>query len=62
MRVFERGRGPRFISEPRELPFIEHAGQRQHLERHSPAQRKLFRFVDDPHASAADLTHNAEVA
>ena len=39
-----------------------HPGRRQDLQRHVPAERLLLRLVDDPHAAAADLPQDAEVA
>src|SRR5262245_45356277 len=41
---------------------IKRGREWQYFERDSPAQRDLFRFVNDTHAAAADLAQQAEVA
>jgi hypothetical protein len=58
-----QGRGcTDFISESLERLFIEHSGEGQHLQSHTPAHRKLLSLVNDAHAAAADLTQQPKVA
>ena len=47
-------------AEARELGRVKAAVRLQDLERDMPAQRLLYRFVDDPHAPLADLADDAE--
>jgi hypothetical protein len=59
--VVQPRRGPGLVVEALQLPRVERAGERQHLERYPPAQRQLLRLVDDAHAAAAHLADEAEI-
>ena len=48
--------------EPPELLRVHRRRERQDLQGHPAAQRDLLGLVDDPHAAAADLAEDAEVA
>ena len=48
--------------EPLEMAGVEQGVRRQDLERDVAAERLLLGLVDDPHAAAADLAEDAEVA
>ena len=41
---------------------VGHGREPQHLERHFALERRLLGLVDNPHAAAADLTDDAELA
>jgi hypothetical protein len=45
-----------------QLARVQRGGERQHLQRHTPGQRELLRFVDNPHAAVCHLAQQAEVA
>ena len=62
VRVVQAGGGLGLDLEPLELPGVERRGERQDLQRHAAAERDLLGLVDDPHAAAADLAEDAEVA
>jgi hypothetical protein len=62
VRVVEQRRRLRLVPEALELAVVEDRGERQDLQRHAPAERDLLRLVDDPHAAAADLAEQPEVA
>jgi hypothetical protein len=62
VRVVQRRRRPRLVVEALQLSWVEGPRQRQHLESHPPAQRHLFRLVDDSHAAPAHLADQSEVA
>jgi hypothetical protein len=53
--VVQAGRSLRFVLEALQLPGIECRGERQHFQRHPPAERNLLGFVHHSHAPAADL-------
>ena len=48
--------------EPPELVRVERRGERQHLQGHAAVERELDRFVNDPHAAAADDAQHAVIA
>lgn len=60
--VMQSGGGAGLVLEAFELAAVEHAGQRQHFEGDAATERKLLGFVDDSHAAATDLAHDAKVA
>ena len=60
--VVQAGRRPRLVLEALQPPRVHRRGERQHLQRHAPAQRQLLRLVDHAHAAPADLADDAEVA
>jgi hypothetical protein len=60
--VVQAGGGLGLDAEPLDLPGVHRGGHRQELQRHAAAQRDLLGLVDDPHAAAADLADQPEVA
>jgi hypothetical protein len=62
MLMVERGRRPRFVVEALQVTRVHRGGERQHLQRHPPAQRELLSFIDNAHAAAADFAEQAEIA
>ena len=60
--VVELGGGQGLGLEPPELGRVHRRRERQHLERHPAVQGTLHRLVDHPHAAAAHLGDQAEVA
>ena len=62
MLVVQAGRSLGLVVEALQL-FLIHCGREgQHFERYPPAERYLFRLVDDAHTAAADFADQAEVA
>ena len=62
VRVMQMGRRLGLVAETLEMLGVEGGGERQHLQGDAPAERELDRLVDDPHAAAADLADDLEVA
>ncbi len=60
--VVQQPRGLRLLLEPLQVPLVEHGRQRQHLQGHAAAERELLGLIDHPHAAAAHLTDQVEVA
>ena len=60
--VVELGGGQGLGLEPPELGRVHGRREREHLERHPAVQGTLHRLVDHPHAPAAHLGDQAEVA
>ncbi len=58
--MVQSGRRPRLVLETLQLPSVQGGRQRQHLQRHAPAERNLLRLVDDAHAAAAHLADEPE--
>ena len=50
------------VLEALQLARVQRRRERQHLQRHPPAQRDLLGLVDDAHAAAAHLAEDPEVA
>ena len=62
MRVMELGGRLRLVTEPRNLPLIEHGRKWQNLERDFSVERLLVGLVNDPHSAAAHFANNAVFA
>jgi hypothetical protein len=62
VRVVELRGGLGLDAEPSDLAGVDRGGQRQDLQGDAAAQRALDGLVHDPHAAAADLADDAEVA
>ena len=60
--VVQAGGGLGLELEPLELAGVQGRGEGQDLQGHPAAERDLLGLVDDPHAAAADLAEEAEVA
>src|SRR5579871_230779 len=60
--VVELPRRLRFVLEALQLFAMKGCRKGEHFQRHPTAERKLFRFINDPHAASADFTQDAEVA
>ena len=60
VRVVQARRRLRLVVEALQLPRVHRRRERQHLQRHPPAQRHLLRLVDDAHAAPAHLAHDAK--
>src|SRR6187455_908303 len=59
--MVERPCCSRFILKSIELLTIEHSGEWKDLKRDSPADRKLFGFVNHTHTTASELSNNPKV-
>jgi hypothetical protein len=60
--VMEPGRGAGLVAEPLQGLGVAARAGREDLQGHLSAQRDLLGLVDHPHAAAADLAEDAEVA
>jgi hypothetical protein len=60
--VVQARRRPCLVMKALQMPRVHRRRERQHLQGHPPAQRELFRFIDNAHAAAADFVEDAEVA
>ena len=52
----------RFSLKSLPLPFGSRNGRMQHLQRNAALERLLLGFIDDAHAAATNLTHDAKIA
>ncbi len=62
IRVVQTGRGAGLVAEAVQGLGVAEGAARQDLQRHATAEGDLLGLVDDPHAAAADLAEEAEVA
>ena len=62
VRMTEHRRGASFVLESLQLAFVQQSSKRQNLDCDSPVKGKLLRLVNDPHATAANLTNHPEIA
>lgn len=60
--VMQLSRRSRLVLETLQLLGIKRGCKRQHFERDATSERKLNRFVDDPHAATPDLVQNLKVS
>jgi hypothetical protein len=56
-----RGRAG-FVLEAVQLLLAQHGGEGEHLQRHTPTQRKLLGLVNNSHSPAPDFPQDAEIA
>ena len=62
VRVIDLRRGLGFVLEARDLLLVDGCRKGEHFDSHAASQRDLHSLIDDSHAAAADLLHQAEVA
>ena len=60
--MVQLGGGQSLVFEAHQLPFVEHRGERQHLERDATLERDLLGFVDDAHPAATQFALDRKVA
>ncbi len=53
--MLQLGGGPSFVLKSLDDSLIQHAGERQYLDRDSFLKRDLFGFIDDAHAASPDF-------